>query len=342
MPVESVELRMPDNNPLVDEDGNELLNEFEYTEEELAEIEKLSKENVDIDSAGNPADLDIEDEFLESLQAPKKEQESVVNTDIQNQPDPQPDPELDPPVNQPDPEPVTLPEVEDFSERITELEEKRTETQGKIDDTLDQIDTLAKQFDEGEIGQGQYESQKLRLQRQLSQFERDQDRLEQNYQEINNQSNLQNQARQELINQQWQKDISTFVSQPENDLFKNNPNLAHEFDRTLTALGQAGHFEGMANQQILATVRATLAIKHPELSNQQAKKPADEDKKQKPNHSNSSVPTSLASIPAIDAPEDTDPFAYIHKLRGVAYEEAISKMTPAQYREFYGDAFSDQ
>lgn len=335
---------MPDlNNPTLDDEGNELLNEFEYTEEELAEIERLSKENPDVDIAGNPADLEIEDEFLETLKTPEKNLEPGTNSDNNPKPDPQPDPEIDPPANQPDPDPITIPEVEDYSERLTELQEKRTETQGNIDDTLDKIDELAKQFDEGEIGQGQYESQKLRLQRQLGQFERDHDRLEQKYDELNNQSNQQNQTRQELIQQQWQKDLNTFISQPENDLFKNNPNLAHEFDRTLTALGQAGHFEGMPNQQILATVRATLAIKHSELANQQQPKPATENKKpQKPTHSNSTVPTSLANIPALEQPDDTDPFAHIHKLSGIAYEEAISKMTPVQYAAFFGDEFADQ
>ncbi|WP_151721057.1 hypothetical protein [Acinetobacter ursingii] len=342
---------MPDINTEIDSEGNELLNEFEYSEEELAEIKALEEQDKlnQIDASGKPIhqtqDDDLDDDFLNDL---TKGQDGENNNPAPK-PDPEPTPEQEPkaaPTGTP-PEPApkqeheptlenNIPEVEDYTEQLTELTQQKEDAQGKIDDVLEQLEKLGEDFDNGEIGQGKYEAQKLRLQRDLNQYETQLTQIEQQHTNLANTSAEQNLSRQEALNQAWARDAKSFIDQPENELLKNNPNMAHAFDQTLTALGQAGQLEGLSNTQVLQTVRAALAIRHPELNTKPTGQ--QQEQKKKPTHDGFVPPVSLANVPSTDGLDD-NPFAHIDKLSGIEYETAISKMTPAQRAAYYGSDF---
>lgn len=338
---------MPDINTEIDSEGNELLNEFEYTEEELAELKALEEQDKlnQIDESGKPIhqqqEDDLDDDFLNDLT------QGNDNNNPAAKPDPEPTPEqpltptdtpLEPTTSQ-EPKPTpdnNIPEVEDYTEQLTELTQQKEDAQGKIDDVLEQLEKLGEDFDNGEIGQGKYEAQKLRLQRDLSQHEAQLSQIAQQHTNLANTSAEQNLSRQEALNQAWARDAKAFIDQPENELLKNNPNMAHAFDQTLSALGQAGQLEGLSNTQVLQTVRAALAIRHPELNTKPAGQ--QQEQKKKPTHDGFVPPVSLANVPSTDGLDD-NPFAHIDKLDGVAYETAIAKMTPAQRQAYYGNEF---
>ncbi|WP_288382322.1 hypothetical protein [uncultured Acinetobacter sp.] len=350
MPRDSLELRMTDINT-IDEEGNELLNEFEYTPEELAEINALEEQDKlnQIDASGKPVgqsleDDELDDEFLNDL-TQKPEDINADNNLSASNPNPiqEKQPEAvatptDPATQQPEAVQQDLPEFEDHTEELAELTQQKEDAQGQIDDVLEKLEKLGEDFDNGEIGQGKYEAQKIRLQRELNQCEAQLAHVENQHSTLSKTSAEQTLSRQEAINQAWANDAKAFIDKPENELLKNNPNMAHAFDQTLVALGQAGQLEGLSNHKVLETVRAAMAIRYPEL-NKAVERP--QEKKSKPTHEGFVPPVSLASVPSVDIIDDIDPFAHINKLSGIAYEIALSKLTPQQLREYYGSDYSD-
>ncbi|VCW98716.1 hypothetical protein BANRA_04027 [Acinetobacter baumannii] len=68
----------------IDEDGNEILNEFEYTDEEKAEIEKLNKK-ADSDNEDEDNDNELDDDFVEDL-LKNNEEDEEDKTDESNTP----------------------------------------------------------------------------------------------------------------------------------------------------------------------------------------------------------------------------------------------------------------
>lgn len=101
-------------------------------------------------------------------------------------------------------------------------------------------------------------------------------------------------------------------------------------------MGSSGVFEGLNNKQILQSVRNQLSFHVPELRDKPytPKAAKSKDKPAKPKHESSNVPASLSQMNVKELPAD-DPFAYIRKLSGVEYEQAISKLSEEQQDAFF-------
>lgn len=353
--------------PTVDEEGNELLNEFQYTEEELAEIAKLDeKADSDNEDEENGDELDedfvndlLKDENEDEENLTDKEAETTTPPASQGNEDENNDPEIDPGtktdevgnngqiegennqqiVEQAD----TLP---NFDEQLDELDQQRQDAQGKVSDAFSKLEELGEQFDNGEIGQGKYDSQKALLERDIRKYENEVTRLDSQYEALSNTAaetiDTYNKTQAEKFNQE----LLNFVKKEENNYLMTNPSIAGEFDHLLKTLGASGVFEGMSNLQIIETVNNTVLIRHPELKTvtpkvNQEQKIEKQEKPPKPTHTDPKIPTSLSSIPPVEVNDQTDPFAHIRKLSGIDYEIAIQKLTPQQYQQFFGEEFLD-
>lgn len=222
----------------------------------------------------------------------------------------------------------------DYSEAFEELDQQKQEADGKVQDTLDQLNELSAKFDEGEIGQGQYDHQRLMLTRQLGQQEKDVERIQSQHDGLKKQADQEVQDYQEKVTQQWVTGLHSFLDAPENQLIKTNPNVAQKFDQILQGLNTAGLLNGLTQSQVLSTVRTNLAIHYPDLNNAVVA-PKSQGKPPKPTHENTNVPLSLANQQTLEAPDLTNPFAYIHKLNGIEYEQAIEKLSEEQLEQFY-------
>lgn len=318
---------------------NDELNEFGYTEEELAELAKLDAANehsdeltdtpadevikpepVNTDEPGD--DLTLDDEFIDDLLQPGE---------VKKDPEPAKEPEIDP---EPTPEPEVEPEP-DYDEQLEELEQQKQAAQGEVDDTLDQLQKLAEDFDEGEISQGKYDVEKLKLERALRRQERALEQAEQDYQSLSSEATTKVEQYHESRRTVWREDLVSFLEDPANAVIANNQHIAQQFDGLLQSMGQSGVFEGLNNQQILQSVRNQLSFRVPELSKTAyTPKQNTQPKPPKPSQANAKVPASLSQMSAQEMPAD-DPFAYIRKLSGVKYEEAISKLSPEQQEAFF-------
>lgn len=318
-----------------DDEGNPLLDEFAYTKDELEEIEKLNTETVDESQAD-----DVDNDFLEDLIKEneqiqeQKQDENQDNAQGDGSEEDNPEQELE---TQQD-----IPEIVDYTPQLESIDSERSTAQTLIDDVLDEIEKLGKDLDNGEIGEGEYNAKHARLNLQLTRHEARLQKLEEQYEQLETISQKALASRQESADQLWRDALHNFVQQPENELFKTNTNLASAFDSTLHALGEAGQLEGLTHEQVLATVRASVAVRHPELNAQQ---PTSSDKATKkppkPNHQSVNIPLSLSSTPSVDDSHDSSPFAYLEKLSGIEYEAAVAKLTPAQAAAYYGAEFID-
>ena len=317
------------------------LNEFEYTDEEKAELAKLDELNGDSDElAAQPSDLDdgvnidpkpaetdpeliVDENLIDDLLKPEPEEKTKP---VEKQ-EPEPDPDL------------TVEEVEllpNFDEQLAELDQQKQEAQGKVDDTLDQLAALAEKYDDGEISQGKYDVEKLKLERELRRVEKELDKVEQTHENLSSEAETKINAYQDSRRTVWRNDLIDFLQDSANEVIANNQHVAEQFDALLQSMGQSGVFEGLNNQQILQSVRNQLSFRVPELGktqyNPEVKTDPAKAKPPKPTQK-ANIPASLSQMNAQEMPAD-DPFAYIRKLSGVKYEEAISKLSEEQQEKF--------
>lgn len=299
------------------------LNEFGYTEEELAELAKLDELNDDSDELAVVAaeeepeqvedpddlnDLTLDDNFVDDILSPGEAK-----------PEPEPEPE-----QEVEPEP-------DFDEQLEESIQRVQEAQGNIDDTLSKLSELAEQYDDGEISQGKYDIKKLELERELRRHEKVLDKVEQAHEALEGEANTQIGTYQESRRNAWRNDLVGFLEDPANAVIANNQHVAQQFDALLQSMGQSGVFEGLNNQQVLQSVRNQLSFRVPELSKTEYAPQATKAKPPKPTQK-ADIPASLSQMNAQEMPAD-DPFAYIRKLSGVAYEQALSKLSEEQQEQ---------
>lgn len=314
--------------------NDDTLNEFEYSEEELAELAKLNELNDDSDEltpvpaeeetaiipGDDSEDLELDDDFVDDLLNPGE---------VKTEPEP---------AKQPDPEPTPEPEIEpepapDFDEQLEESTQRVQEAQGNIDDTLSKLSELAEQYDDGEISQGKYDIKKLELERELRRHEKVLDKVEQAHEALEGEANTQIGTYQESRRNAWRNELVEFLEDPANAVIANNQHVAEQFDALLQSMGQSGVFEGLNNQQVLQSVRNQLSFRVPELSKTEYAPQATKVKPPKPTQK-ADIPASLSQMNAQEMPAD-DPFAYIRKLSGVAYEQALSKLTPEQNDAYF-------
>lgn len=314
--------------------NDDTLNEFEYSEEELAELAKLNELNDDSDEltpvpaeeetaivpGGDSEELELDDDFVDDLLNPGE---------VKTEPEP---------AKQPDPEPTPEPEIEpepapDFDDQLEESNQRVQEAQGNIDDTFSKLKELAEQYDDGEISQGKYDVKRLELERELRRHEAVLDKAEQAHEALEGEANNQLGAYQESRRNVWRNDLVGFLEDPANAVIANNQHVAEQFDALLQSMGQSGVFEGLSNQQVLQSVRNQLSFRVPELSKTEYAPQATKAKPPKPTQK-ADIPASLSQMNAQEMPAD-DPFAYIRKLSGVAYEQALSKLTPEQNDAYF-------
>ena len=239
------------------------LNEFEYTEEEKAELARLDAANEESDELNNPSDdvidpeLEVDDGLIDDLLKP--EIDPLVPVDETTKPAPAADPAIQPEVEiEPEPAP-------DYDEQLQELEQQKQAAQGEVDDTLDKLQQLTEQFDDGEVSQGKYDIEKLKLERELRRSEKSLDKAEQAHDSLSEVATGKLDEYHTSRRTTWRNDLVGFLEDPANEVIANNQHIAEQFDTLLQSMGQSGVFEGLNNQQILQSVRNQLSFRVPEL-----------------------------------------------------------------------------
>lgn len=346
----------------LDDLDNDLdLNEPQFSDEEKAQMAKYDEENGESNEINEDPlsddhlnDIHVDDEFEKKL----TEQEPGAKTDKEKQENENIDsnnPPSDPPnhdesihvdagssgndgANAQIDEPV-IENIPDFTEQFKELDEQRQEAEGNISDTLEKLKDLSEQYDEGSIMQGAYENQKRLLERELSKLEKESEKLDNKKENLENEYNQKVQDYDSKRLESWNKTLIEFMDDPANELIRTNPNITEKFGHILNVMGQSGVFEGLSDKQILMSVRNQLAFTVPDLNKATPYSNKKEDpaqkKPEKPVHTGKDIPKTLAQMQSMETVDHTDPFAYIRKLSGIEYEEAIGKLSEDQLNEYH-------
>ena len=319
------------------------LNEFAYTPEEQAEIDKLNALNADseeIHEELDPDELEVDEETIKNLTDPQDTPE------LGDEPDPEKEPEVEVPGGKTDNEPAPthehaaveeeLPPAPNYDDQLQAQKEKIEQAEQAIQDVSNQLRQLSVDYDEGEISQDKYDYDRQELQRKLSKLDTALEREGNAYSALEAEANQKIDEYQEIQREAWHKDVRAFLSDPSNELLRTNANVATQFDEVLISMGKAGMLDGLSHEQILTSVRTQLAIRVPELAATPytGTKPTKEPEKPAKPTKTPTHPSSLSSMQAQELPAD-DPFAHVRKLSGVKYEEAIANMSPEQQDKFF-------
>ena len=224
----------------------------------------------------------------------------------------------------------------DYADKIEELDQQRQAANGDITDTLDQLRELSEKFDEGELGQGAYDHQKLTLERQLRQQEVTAQKIDSSYESVVSEANEKIESYNDNQKSKWQSNILEFLDNPDNELIKNNPNVANKFDSLLENMGKSGVFEGLTQKQVLQAVRNQLVFHVPELKSTSSKpqKQQQQAKPEKPKQNGANIPATLSQMQTLEVPDQTDPYAYIRKLNGIEYEKAVGALSETELDKY--------
>lgn len=203
------------------------------------------------------------------------------------------------------------------AELPADIEQKRTALDQREDD-------ITRQYEEGDITFTEFNKANRGIYAERSALDR-----------AELKASLAFESQQNLIEQNWVNAQNVFTAaHPELDL--SNPAVFAAFDsfvreETKTVMEKGGAVGVPEMERALKRYNETFGIAdtaQKQVKQEQKQAPAPK-KERKP------APPTLAKVPASDANSTDDGrFAYLDRLEGVAYEEALAKLTPAQLDEY--------
>jgi hypothetical protein len=189
---------------------------------------------------------------------------------------------------------------------------------------LDELKAIGTKFDDGEIGQGQYDAEKERLKdliktqdKLIGRAETSLEQAEQTYQDFAA-------KQQEAATQAWYNELQSFVtSNPAYDPKASDNRYGIRFDEILHDLNAKQAFAGLNQKQIIQTVQQRVEM---ELgAPKQAPAPKQQEKKL-PKREDVKIPPTMTQMTAAETNDLGDEFAMLDRLQGLEYEEALEKL----------------
>lgn len=204
---------------------------------------------------------------------------------------------------------------EDFDDRVTALEEAETE--------------IARKFEAGEIEAPEYVRESRRIANERSELDR-----------VRVKAEVAAEMSQQAALQQWQNQVAKFMrdaKKTDGVDYRGDEALGAELDTMVKALANnpanADKPSGWFLQQAHKAIKAMHGI---------ADKPAPASKDGKPAPRKPPIdkaPKTLAQVPGGDGPGDvSDEFANLDNLEGDEFENALSRLTPAQRARYLAAA----
>ncbi|WP_111861149.1 hypothetical protein [Acinetobacter sp. CFCC 10889] len=221
-------------------------------------------------------------------------------------------------------------QVEKYETSLNDLQTQIDESTQKQTDVLTQIDELGKLFDEGEIGQGEYNSRLKRLEIELDTAKKQESDAHSQYHSTDKEYRDFSEEQQSKYIELWKKEVNVFLA--ENPAYVGEGNYRTRFDEVFQDMQEKGIFAGLDYKQIISTVQHRVEI---ELG--QPEKPKKAAPKALPKHDNVTIPPSMNQLQQLEDNAGGDEFAMIDRLQGLEYEQAIEKLqknNPEAYKRY--------
>lgn len=219
----------------------------------------------------------------------------------------------------------------DFESLVADVEAKIQEKETKAEALLQELEEMATKLDEGELGQGKYDVAKAKIERELRSIDSQINQFQSEKNNIGQQAQTYQSKAQDDFNTRWQGEVNNFLQQPENKIFTTNQQVSDLFDQTLQGMSEANLLAGLSMPQVLEAVRQQVGLRvqlpKAEAKSKEVVKPQ--------TRKDPKIPPSTNQIPATESNgDDGGKFAYIDKLSGMAYEQALAKLAPDQLAEY--------
>lgn len=217
---------------------------------------------------------------------------------------------------------LTPPAVAPVSEPpLIDIEAAYADADATLSNLYDDHAELGRQLDEGEIGEGHYQSELLKLNRQIEKAQTELDAIEGERSQKLNQFESARQAEE----QKFADAVDAFLARPENASIVEGSDAWNVLDAQIKML--AGVLpQNTPYDQLLEKARAATSqiVDLPTPSGRKAVPSA------KPLRNNAMPPPTLSSMPAAATNESSGEFDHIEKLSGEAYERAIGQLSKEQ------------
>lgn len=213
----------------------------------------------------------------------------------------------------------------DIQSQLADFAQRESDIDARFEQNVEALRELANKYTDGEIGEGDYQAEKARLDREARKIEFEEQAL------LNQKSQVQTQAdaQQAQIQNDFTSAADAFLDRPENkDVFvAGSPELT-ALDQQIQILSQTLP-PTTTYAELFDKARSVVAtyINLPSVSGE-AQQP------QKANVPQPNIPPNLGQMQAVVNNSVDDKFAHIDKLSGLDYDRALERLSDAELTEY--------
>lgn len=213
----------------------------------------------------------------------------------------------------------------DIQSQLADFAQRESDIDARFEQNVEALRELANKYTDGEIGEGDYQAEKARLDREARKIEFEEQAL------LNQKSQVQTQAdaQQAQIQNDFTSAADAFLDRPENkDVFvAGSPEL--------TALDQ--QIQILSQTLPPTTTYAELFDKARSVVATYMNLPSAGGEAQQPQKTNvpqPTIPPNLGQMQAVVNNSVDDKFAHINKLSGLDYDRALERLSDAELTEY--------
>jgi len=213
----------------------------------------------------------------------------------------------------------------DIQSQLADFAQRESDIDTRFEQNVEALRELANKYTDGEIGEGDYQAEKARLDREARKIEFEEQAL------LNQKSQVQTQAdaQQAQIQNDFTSAADAFLDRPENkDVFvAGSPELT-ALDQQIQILSQTLP-PTTTYAELFDKARSVVATyMNLPSSGGEAQQP------QKANVPQPAIPPNLGQMQAVVNNSVDDKFAHIDKLSGLDYDRALERLSDAELTEY--------
>lgn len=213
----------------------------------------------------------------------------------------------------------------DIQSQLADFAQRESDIDARFEQNVEALRELANKYTDGEIGEGDYQAEKARLDREARKIEFEEQAL------LNQKSQVQTQAdaQQAQIQNDFTSAADAFLDRPENkDVFvAGSPELT-ALDQQIQILSQTLP-PTTTYAELFDKARSVVATyMNLPSSGGEAQQP------QKANVPQPTIPPNLGQMQAVVNNSVDDKFAHIDKLSGLDYDRALERLSDAELTEY--------
>lgn len=225
--------------------------------------------------------------------------------------------------------------ADNVTDTLAVLANRRLAVDEKFDDLTERFRNLGNQYTDGDISEGDYQAEKLKLEREMRQLEREEQNLIDKQTELTTQKQVENEQQIHV----FQSVADEFLARPENAVFTAGSAELQALDQQIQLIASNTPQGSMSWGELFDKARATVAtyMDLPKVGTDKADGKADgkaDDTTVTVKVKSPEIPPHLGMMPSAVNNSVNDKFAHLDKLEGVEYDQALARLSEADQAEY--------